>query len=142
MSKSPTDLIREYQLRQESDRLTQATITKTAGPQSDQRGEHLGYLVTYFGHRSDVPERAVLCKMQPKVVRNLAAMGLHEPVSLRSLSGQWWLAFVDMAFDDPRLESGCGMTTKVASMEDLLTLYSPYYCEVTAGPFDRKEEVQ
>ena len=40
------------------------------------------------------------------------------------------------------MESGCGMVRKVASTADLLNLYRGYYCEVTAGPFDRKEDVK
>jgi hypothetical protein len=132
MSKSPADLIREYQLRQESERLSQEVIAQAASPKSSQADNRLGYLVTHFGKRSDLPEYAVLCKMLPKVVRNLAALGLHEPVSLKGLLGKWWLAHVDMAFDDPRMETGGAMVNKVASTEDLLCIFSGYYCEVTA----------
>ena len=142
MIKSYVELIREYQLRQEAERLSREVIAQAAGPKNSQANDRLGYLVTYFGKRSDLPEGAVLCKMLPAVVRNLAAQGLHEPVSLQSLTGKWWLAHVDAAFDDSRMETGGAMVKKVATTEDLLYQYSGYYCEVIAGPFDRKEDVK
>jgi hypothetical protein len=111
-------------------------------PRHDSIGDCLGYLVTHFGKRADIPEGAVLTKMLPEVVRNLAALGLHEPVCLQSLSGKWWLAHVDAAYDDSRMESGCGMFTRVVSTEGLVRGYDGYYCEVAAGPFDCKEDVK
>jgi hypothetical protein len=142
MSKSPIDLIREYEMRQESFRLAEALLDKVGGCNRHFDSAPFGYLVTYFNHRTDLPEGAALTKMLPKVVRGLEGMGLHEPVSLRGLADKWWLANVDMAFDYPNRESGCGMVEKVASSVDLLTLYRGYYSEVVAGPFDRKEDVK
>lgn len=108
----------------------------------DSTDDCLCYLVTHFGKRSDLPEGAVLCKMLPEVVRNLAALGLHEPISLKGFSGKWWRAHIDAAYDDSRMESGCGMFTRVVSTENLVRGYDGYYCEVAAGPFDHKEDVQ
>jgi hypothetical protein len=142
MSRSPADLIRDFQLRQESEQLSREVIAQAAGPRNGQVQTSLGYLVSQFGRRSDLPEGALLCKMLPEVIRNLAALGLQEPVSLNGLRGKWWLAHVDRAFDDPRMDTGCAMVKKVATTEDLLYLYGGYYCEVNAGPFDRKEDVQ
>jgi hypothetical protein len=82
MSRSPADLIRDDQLRQESERLTREVIAHASCPISGQVQTSLGYLVSQFGRRSDLPEGALLCKMLPEVVRNLAALGLHEPVLL------------------------------------------------------------
>ena len=78
--------------------------------------------------------------MLPEVVKNLAALGLYEPVSLRNLAGKWWHARVDAAYDNPDMELGCGMFKKVASTEYLLHRYRGYYCEVFAGPFDQRED--
>ncbi len=142
MRKSHADLIRELQLREESERLSLEAISKAAGPKRGLKNDCLGYLVTYFGRRTDLPEVAALIKMLPKVERNLAAMGLKEPVSLQGLPGKWWLAHIDMAVDEFQMETGCGMVTKVASTEDLLIGYTDYYCEVASGPFDRKEDVK
>lgn len=140
MSKTYFDLIREHQLRQESQRLAEEAIEHAAGPKHHQGDDRLGYLVTYFGKRSDLPENAKLCKMLPDVVRNLAAAGLHEPVSLHGLVGKWWLSHVDAAYENPRMETGCAMITVIASTDELLRRYSDHYCEVLAGPFDRPED--
>lgn len=142
MTESGVELLREYELRQESERLAKAAIEMASGPKHAQHQERLGYLVTYFGHRADVPEMAVLCKMGPEVVANLARLGLTEPVSLRGLAGKWWHAYVDAAWENPNREPGGWMITVIASTDDLLHEYTGYYREVFAGPFDRKEDVK
>ena len=142
MTKSRVEIMREYELRQESERLAQVVIDNAAGPKQGQPQGRLGYLVTYFGHRADVPDSAVLCKMEPKVVANLKRLGLTEPVSLRGFAGKWWRACVDAAWEHPNMEPGGLLMRVVASTEDLLNKYSGYYCEVYEGPFERKEDVE
>jgi len=140
MTKSRNELIREDQLRQESQRLAGEAIERAAGPVLRQDDNRLGYLVTYFNKRTDVPEFAVLRKMVPEVARNLEASGLHEPISLRALAGKWWVALVDASFEYPNMEPGGCALRKLATSEELIGLYSGYYCEVLAGPFDRPED--
>ncbi len=140
MSKSYVELLREYQLRQESERLAESLIQDAAGPRHQQKDARLGYLVTYFNKRTDVPKQAVLCKMTPDVAARLASSGLHEPVSLRALAGKWWRALVDSSFDYPDREPGGCAGRKLATSEELIGIYSGYYCEVYAGPFGSEEE--
>ena len=140
MSKSPSELLREYHLQRESRRLAETLIQEAAGPRRQHEDVRLGYLVTYFNRRTDVPKHAVLCKMTPDVAARLASAGLYEPVSLHTLAGKWWRVLVDASFDYPDREPGGCASRKVATSEELLGRYSGVYCEVYAGPFDSSED--
>lgn len=91
MSKDINELIR----RQKARELAEAALEKAAGRRSYGGGGT--YLVTSFKPRDDLPRTASLRKMSDNVVRNLAELGLHEPVSLQRLPGRWWKAHVDAA---------------------------------------------
>lgn len=132
MTKDIDDLIRRQQARE----LADATLEKAAGPRKhDDAGT---YLATSFKQRDDLPVLASIRKMSDKVVRNLAELGLHEPVSLRMLPGRWWKANVDAAEVGELREYGCGYVTLFLSSERLAEIGS----EVVDGPFEAWANVE
>ena len=72
-----------------------------------------------------------LRKMSDNVVRNLAEIGLHEPVSLQMLPGSWWKVHVDAAELNQVSEYGCGYVTLFMSSKRLAGMGF----EVVDGPF-------
>ena len=71
-------------------------------------------------------------KMSDNVVRNLAALGLHEPVSLQILPGRWWKVHVDAAEVGQVSEYGCCYVTLFMSSMRLAGMGF----EVVDGPFE------
>ncbi len=132
MSKSRIELIRENELQQESIRLASESIDKASAPIASNVAQRHVYLATSFKQRNDLPVAASIRKMSDKVVRNLAELGLHEPVSLRMLPGRWWKANVDAAEIGELREYGCGYVTLFLSSERLAEIGF----EVVDGPFD------
>lgn len=125
MTKDVNELI----LRQRARELSDETLEKAAGQRRQTEGGT--YLVTSFKQRDDLPVLASLRKMSDNVVRNLAELGLREPVSLRMLPERWWKANVDAAELGEVSEYGCGYVTLFLSSEDLARIGS----EVVDGPF-------
>lgn len=132
MTKDIDDLIRRQQARE----LADATLEKAAGPRKHDGGGT--YLATSFKQRDDLPVLASIRKMSDKVVRNLAELGLHEPVSLRMLPGHWWKANVDAAEVGELREYGCGYVTIFLSSERLAEIGF----EVVDGPFEAWANVE
>lgn len=126
MSKDTNELIRRQQARE----LAEATIEKAAGRRSYGSGGT--YLVTSFKPRDDLPGTASLRKMSDNVVRNLAELGLHEPVSLQRLPGRWWKAHADAAELNQASEYGGSYVTLFLSSARLAGLGF----EVVDGPFE------
>lgn len=125
MTKDVNELI----LRQRARELADETLEKAAGQRRQTEGGT--FLVTSFKQRDDLPVLASLRKMTDNVVRNMAELGLHEPVSLRMLPGCWWKAHVDAAEVGELREYGCAYVTLLLSSEDLARIGS----EVVDGPF-------
>ncbi len=115
---------------QQARELAAETLEQAAGGWSHSRGDT--YLTTSFKERDDLPVTASLRKMSDNVVRNLAQLGLHEPVSLRILAGKWWKAHVDAAELDQVSEYGCCYVTLFMSSERLT--HTGF--EVVDGPFE------
>jgi hypothetical protein len=132
MSKSRSEQIREYELKQESMRIASEALDKASAPEASNVVQRHVYLATSFQQRSDLPVTASIRKMSDKVVRNLADLGLHEPVSLRMLPGRWWKANVDAAEIGELREYGCGFVTLMLSSERLAEIGF----EVIDGPFE------
>ncbi len=126
MTKDVDEFIRSRQARE----LADAAMEKAAGLKSHQGGGT--FLATNFERRDDLPATASIRKMSDNVVRNLAELGLHEPVSLRMLPGRWWKANVDAAEVGVLREYGCGFVTRLLSSERLAEIGF----EVVDGPFD------
>lgn len=126
MTKDIDELIRRQQARE----LADATLEKAAGPERHQGGGT--YLATSFKQRDDLPVTASIRKMSDNVVRNLAKMGLHEPVSLQRLPNRWWKVNVDAAEVGQLSEYGCAYVTLFMSSDRLARIGS----EVVAGPFE------
>lgn len=126
MTKDINELIRRQQARE----LADATLEKAAGSRGHRGGG--AYLATSFKQRNDLPVTASIRKMSDTVVRNLAEIGLHEPVSLRMLPGRWWKAHVDAAEVGKLSEYGCAYVTLFLSSEQL----SAIGFEVVDGPFE------
>lgn len=127
--------------QQEARLMTAAALSKAAGPASSQAVTRPVCLVTSYAPRSDVPDGMLLVKMMPNVVAKLAAMGLHEPVSLAQLPKLWWAAHVDKCSENSMIESGAGWDAVVTSSENLINHYAFAFCEVTDGPYESREEV-
>lgn len=132
MTKDINELIRRQQARE----LADATLEKAAGPRKHDGGGT--YLATSFKQRDDLPVLASIRKMSDKVVRNLAELGLHEPVSLRMLPGRWWKANVDAAEIGELREYGCAFVTLLLSSERLAEIGF----EVVDGPFEAWANVE
>lgn len=126
MTKDINELIRIQQARE----LAAGTLEKAAG--GLRHGGGGTYLVASFKQRDDLPVTSSLRKMSDNVVRNLAQLGLHEPVSLRILAGKWWKAHVDAAELDQVSEYGCCYVTLFMSSERLA--HTGF--EVVDGPFE------
>lgn len=126
MTQDINELIRHQQARE----LASATLKKAAGPQ--RHGGGGTYLTTSFKQRDDLPVTASLRKMSDNVVRNLAELGLHEPVSLQILPGRWWKVHVDAAEVGQVSEYGCCYVTLFMSSKRLTGMGF----EVVDGPFE------
>ena len=122
--------IKELMRRQQARVLAEETLKKAAGPSSHAGGGT--YLATSFRQRDDLPVGASMRKMSENVVRNLAALGLHEPISLQRLQGRWWKVYVDAAALDQVREYGCCYVTLYMSSKRLAYLGF----EVVDGPFE------
>ena len=122
--------IKELMRRQQARVLAEETLKKAAGPSSHTGGGT--YLATSFKQRDDLPVGASMRKMSENVVRNLAALGLHEPISLQRLQGRWWKVYVDAAALDQVREYGCCYVTLYMSSTRLA--YQGF--EVVDGPFE------
>ena len=130
----------DFVAQQKAIRLADNLIRNASGAERSHIVERPVVLATSFEERADLPGGTLICKMTPQVATALAAIGLHEPVSVRSLPGKWWLANVDMAAVNSNCEPGGGATQLVVSSEELRCRYGAYYCEVVAGPFDSRGE--
>ena len=130
----------DYMARQKANAFAEQMISKAAGEKRSHVVERPVVLATSFEERADLPGGTLICKMTPQVATALAAIGLHEPVSVRSLPGKWWLANVDMAAVNSNCEPGGGAAQLVGSSGELRCRYGAYYCEVVAGPFNGREE--
>jgi hypothetical protein len=130
----------DFVAQQKAIRLADNLIRKASGAERSHIVERPVVLATSFEERADLPGGTLICKMTTQVATALAAIGLHEPVSVRSLPGKWWLANVDMAAVNSNCEPGGGATQLVVSSEELRCRYGAYYCEVVAGPFNSNEE--
>jgi hypothetical protein len=138
MSKSRIELLRDYERQQESIRLTNEAIDRASAPIASNMVQRHAYLATSFRQRDDLPALASIRKMSDKVVRNLAELGLHEPVSLRMLPGRWWKVNVDAAEIGQLREYGCGYVTLFLSSERLAEIGF----EVIDGPFEAWANVE
>jgi hypothetical protein len=99
------------------------------------------YLATSFVNAGGLPVAASITRMSRVIGEKLAAIGLHEPVSLRSLPGKYWQANIDASFENPSMESGCAYVVRSVTSERLSMISGACYTEVTAGPFDSLEEM-
>lgn len=126
MTQDINELIRHQQARD----LAEAMLEKAAGPRNYGGGGT--YLVTSYKRRDDLPHTASLRKMSDNVVRNLAELGLHEPVSLQRLPGRWWKVHVDAAELNQASEYGGCYVTLFLSAERLAEIG----IEVVDGPFE------
>lgn len=140
MSKSRIELLREYQLRQESERLAQAVIDKAAGPPSSQVVEIPCCLATRYDMLDGLPLGARICKMPDDVAKSLAADGFCEPVSLKALPSKWWWVRQDAA-SERDIEPGSACLERAVSSEQLARVRALYYAEVVSGPFATREDV-
>lgn len=113
-----------------------AVIEKAAGPCAGPH-ESLTYLATSIKVRDGLPATACIRKMSDTVAKNLAALGLHEPVSLRLLPGKWWKAHVDAADVGLAMEYGCGYVVRYLRTE---SLDAQGVVEVAEGPFDTQDD--
>lgn len=138
MSKSRIELIREYELQQEAIRLASEALDKASAPIASNVARQNVYLATSFELRNDLPVTASIRKMSDKVMRNLAELGLHDPVPLRMLPGRWWKTNVDAAEIGELREYGCGYVTLFLSSERLAEIGF----EVVDGPFDAWTNVE
>lgn len=127
MTKDINELIRRQRARE----LAAATLEKAAGPQAC-RSRGGTYLTTSFKKRDDLPVTASLRKMSDNVVRNLAELGLLEPVSLQMLSGLWWKVHVDAAEVGESSEYGARYVALFMSSKRL----TGTGFEVVDGPFE------
>lgn len=125
----------KYLARQMAASLASDAIAKAHGESASKVVERAVCLVTSFAERSDLPPGTLLCGMTPDVVKTLAALGLHEPVSLRSLPGRWWVIDVDAAVENPNFEIGACMVSKVVTTEEIQRRYSAYFCRAIEGPY-------
>lgn len=131
MDKRIDELIRLYKARE----LTAATLTAAAeGPLNSRGGT---YLTSSFARRDDLPITASLRRMSDAVARGLAERGSHEPVSLKTLPGCWWLVNVDAVEIGDVGEYGCAYVKRVLSSEQLANMGF----EVVGGPFADWENV-
>lgn len=133
--------LNKFLAEQEARRLADAALAKAAGPSTSYVVSRQVCLVTSFAKRSDIPFGTSLVKMSSNVLDALDTMGLHEPVSLSLLPGQWWVASVDASVDNPNFEEGGCTTVVIATTEVLSRRYSSAYCEVTRGPFSSRDEI-
>ena len=125
----------KYLARQAASVAAGDAIARAAGVTAAKTIERSVCLVTSFAERSDLPPGTLLCGMTLDVVKTLAALGLHEPVSLRSLPGRWWVIDVDAAAENPNFEIGACMVSKVATTEEIQHRYSAYFCRAIEGPY-------
>ena len=125
----------KYLARQAASAAAGDAIVRAAGVTAAKVVERPVCLVSSFAERSDLPPGTLLCGMAPEVIKALAELGLHEPVSLRSLPGHWWVIDVDAAAENPNLEIGACMVHKVATTEEIQPRYSAYFCRAIKGPF-------
>ena len=130
----------DYMARQKANALAEETISNAAGEKRSHVVERTVVLASSFEEHADLPGGTLICRMTPEVATALSAIGLHEPVSVRALPGKWWLANVDAAAVNSNFESGGGAVQLVVSSEELRCRYGAYYCEIVAGPFDRRED--
>lgn len=130
----------DYMARRQAIALAEATIARAAGPRPAGWIRSPVVLMTRFEERADLPKDISICLMTSDLAASLAAVGLHEPVSLRHLPGSWWRANVDLAALGLVSEPGCGMTEVVTSSDELCGQYEGYYRQITAGPFATAEE--
>jgi hypothetical protein len=130
----------EYIARRQAIAVAETAIARAAGPRSAGWRRSPVVLMTRFEERADLPKDISICLMTADVAATLAAVGLHEPVSLRQVDGKWWRVNVDLAALGLVSEPGCGMTEVVASSDDLRGQYDGYYRQLIAGPFANAEE--
>jgi hypothetical protein len=138
MSKSRIELLREYELQQEAIRLANEALDRASAPISSNVAQRHAYLATSFRQRDDLPALASIRKISDKVARNLAELGLHEPVSLQMLPRRWWKVNVDAAEVGKLSEYGCGYVTLFLSSERLAEIGF----EVVDGPFEAWANVE
>lgn len=125
--------LNEYLAIQKANQLAEETLAKASERESPSRlVSRPTCLVTSFAKRSDVPEGTLLVKMTPKVINALAAMGLHEPISLKVLPGRWWKVNVDAAEVGECSEYGARFVTLFLTSEQLAEIGF----EVVDGPFE------
>ena len=125
----------------DANRMARDAMSEVAGRSTSNVVTRSVCLVTHFAQRADLPVGTSLIKMAPAVVEALAHMGLHEPVSLKTLPDRWWVAQADASTDNPNLEAG-GCTVEVIADTEMLTQhYSTAYCEVTRGPYGSRDEI-
>ena len=135
-----TDL-KKFLAEQDANRMARDAMVEAAGPSTSKVVSRPVSLVTNFAQRADLPVGTLLIKMAPAVVEALANIGLHEPVSLKSLPDRWWVAQADASTDNPNFEAG-GSTVEVITDTEMLThRYSTAYCEVTRGPYGSRDEI-
>jgi len=127
-------------LRQKATEMADTAIKDAMGQQRAQP-DSPSYLSTSFINDGGLPNTARITKMSRAIADKLAAMGLHEPVSLRSLPGKYWRANIDASYENPHLESGGAYVVRAVTSERLSTISGACYTEVTAGPFDSLEEM-
>ena len=125
----------DYEARQAASVAAGDAIARAAWVTTAKIVERPVCLVSTFAERADLPPGALLCGMTQEVVASLATMGLHEPVSLRSLPGRWWVIDVDAAAENPNFEIGACMVSKVATTEEIQHRYSAYFCRAIEGPY-------
>lgn len=124
--------INDYLARQEANREAEGALRKAAGPSHRPVDQVPVVLATSFKQRDDLPVLASIRKMSEQVVRNLAKIGLHEPVSLQMLPNRWWKVNVDAAEVGQLSEYGCAYVTLFMSSDRLARIGS----EVVDGPFE------
>lgn len=125
MDKRLAKLMLEYQARQGA----AAVIKKGAGHGSNAACGT--YLVNDFRRRDELPVTSSLRKMSIEVAKNLAELGLREPISLQALPNLWWRVYVDAAEEGLLTEYGNGFVKRTLSTNDLMSMGS----EVIDGPF-------
>ncbi len=127
-------------LRQKAAEMADTAIKDAMG-QPLAQPKWSSYLATSFINGGGLPNTASITKMSRAIADKLAAIGLHEPVSLRSLPGKFWRANIDASYENSNLEPGGAYVERTVTSEQLSTISGACYTEVTAGPFDSLEEM-